>query len=249
MFSLSYRIMRIKSGILTGTLLLLLPLVVLASEEYIVKATVLNVRSGPGTEYNVVFQLRQGEIINLVNTQNSNWYKIETDTGTGFVAARYVTPITDNGNLPLNNFQLMGLIIGVTTILLIFLLRGNALKNFGGFIVLSISLFHILFGWWGSAFIAIIGIDFTVDGELFMVTSVLNFILFWIIAILSVIGFFKNVGVAIILLSVISLILYVLPGSILGIILTSLALLGGVLVTIGYSQIRKKYRLKQTAIN
>lgn len=54
-----------------------------------VKVDFLNVRSGCGTEYPVVYVLTQGKKINLLE-KNGNWYKVTAGGKTGWVSANYV---------------------------------------------------------------------------------------------------------------------------------------------------------------
>lgn len=55
-----------------------------------VKADVLNVRSGPGTNYTMVGSLRYGATATVVST-SGDWVKIQFNGGTGYVHKDYVT--------------------------------------------------------------------------------------------------------------------------------------------------------------
>ena len=54
-----------------------------------VTASVLNVRKGAGTNYNVIGQLKQGEKVRLAN-KVGNWWSIYYGTNGGFVSADYI---------------------------------------------------------------------------------------------------------------------------------------------------------------
>jgi hypothetical protein len=64
-----------------------------------VATKVLNVRSGPGTNYGKVKQAKEGERLNVVGrTEASDWLKIVTGDGQeGWVAAEFVTVNADLG--------------------------------------------------------------------------------------------------------------------------------------------------------
>jgi len=220
-------------SILLSLLLTVAPCLTNASDKYEVTATKLNVRSGPGIKYQVVGQLEKGEIISVVDRTSSYWYKLETNKGIGYVSASYVMEVNDS----LSNLQLVGIILGVSFIGFTLLLRRSALKSFGSLIVLLIALMHILFGWWGTAFITFLGSEAEAAASS-MGVSIINFFLSWVLGILAVVGFFKNVGAGIITISIIVLLLYVVSNSFIGVILAIGALFGGILVSVGYSQIR-----------
>jgi len=69
--------------------------------------------------------------------------------------------------------------------------------------------------------------------------SFFTYILALVVGILSIIGFFKNVGIGIIVLSAIIALIDFSTGAIPGGIMASMALFGGILITIGYSQIKQ----------
>ena len=54
-----------------------------------VVASVLNVRSGPGTAYRVIGQLTNGQIVEIISTANG-WHKIRYGTREGFVSEDYI---------------------------------------------------------------------------------------------------------------------------------------------------------------
>ncbi len=58
------------------------------SEGYVL-ASALNVRSGPGTNYNILGKLYSGDLVEIVGSTNG-WYKIDYNGGTGYVSAGYI---------------------------------------------------------------------------------------------------------------------------------------------------------------
>jgi uncharacterized protein YvpB len=61
-----------------------------ASSSYIVDATSLNVRSGPGTNYERIGSLPQGSSIQVIQRLDNGWYKITYKSQTGYVSGHYV---------------------------------------------------------------------------------------------------------------------------------------------------------------
>lgn len=60
-------------------------------EVFIVEANTLNVRSGPGTNYDIVHQLKQGQEIVITEVYNSTWYKIDLGFGDAYVYSKLIT--------------------------------------------------------------------------------------------------------------------------------------------------------------
>lgn len=60
----------------------------------VVVSSALNVRSGPGTSYDRVGQLRNGSTVKVLNVHNQGqWYEIEMNASTGFVHSSYIQKI------------------------------------------------------------------------------------------------------------------------------------------------------------
>ena len=55
-----------------------------------VSATVLNIRSGPGTSYSVVDTVENGEIVVILEKSTDDWYRINYDGSVGYVSSRYL---------------------------------------------------------------------------------------------------------------------------------------------------------------
>ncbi|MBR4893335.1 MAG: C40 family peptidase [Clostridia bacterium] len=61
-----------------------------------VNADVLNVRTGPGTNYGISTTVVYGTVVNITENINSEWSKIEYNGLTGYVASRYLNVRNDN---------------------------------------------------------------------------------------------------------------------------------------------------------
>ena len=62
--------------------------------KYVVTASELNFRSGPGTNYGVIKGLRRGTTVTYVGYK-SGWWLVETKDGRqGYVDRKYLTPVT-----------------------------------------------------------------------------------------------------------------------------------------------------------
>ncbi len=56
----------------------------------VVTASSLNVRSGPGTNYNVVGSLLNGTRVEILGTNSNGWHKISHNNSTGYVSGEYI---------------------------------------------------------------------------------------------------------------------------------------------------------------
>lgn len=63
-------------------------------ESGMIIATWLNVRTGPGVQYDRIAQLREGTQVEIIATEG-HWHQIRFDGGTGYVYAGYVGPAAD----------------------------------------------------------------------------------------------------------------------------------------------------------
>ncbi|PLT30039.1 SH3 domain-containing protein [Peribacillus deserti] len=62
-----------------------------AAPVYRVKATSLNVRTGPSTKYASIGSLKNGAVINVIRKESNGWYRINFNGKTGYVSGQYVT--------------------------------------------------------------------------------------------------------------------------------------------------------------
>ena len=58
----------------------------------------LNVRSGPGTQYQVVFQIEKGTIVDVLDAGEPDWWQIRYGGRIGWASAQYLVPI--QGDVP-----------------------------------------------------------------------------------------------------------------------------------------------------
>ena len=56
----------------------------------------LNVRSGPGTQYQVVFQVEKGTIVDVLDAGEPDWWQIRYGGRIGWASAQYLVPIQDS---------------------------------------------------------------------------------------------------------------------------------------------------------
>lgn len=83
-------VLRIALSMIAALLLALAaPASALAQSMY-VGASTLNVRSGPGQEFEAVGRLRRGAPV-AVSEQQDGWAKVEADAASGWVASRYLS--------------------------------------------------------------------------------------------------------------------------------------------------------------
>lgn len=104
--------MRIKQ-ILLAAILTVSSLISFAT-DYCIATTVLNVRTGEGTEYSVSFTLQKGEEVEVLS-KNGNWYRIKYLGESGYVHSKYLKysrTISDKG-LHIPQQTVLCLLIGV----------------------------------------------------------------------------------------------------------------------------------------
>ncbi|RFU65082.1 N-acetylmuramoyl-L-alanine amidase [Peribacillus glennii] len=70
-----------------------------------VNVDVLNMRSGQGTSYKVIYQLKKGQTVN-VTQQQDGWSKVTYGTRTGWVASKYLSHITWKGYVNASSLNL-----------------------------------------------------------------------------------------------------------------------------------------------
>lgn len=70
------------------------------SEQGVVNTDVLNVRSGPGTNYSIQTKVKRGTVLDLLE-QKGNWYKTKVNGREGWVSGDYITK-TSSGSEDVN---------------------------------------------------------------------------------------------------------------------------------------------------
>ncbi|PEB50556.1 peptidase P60 [Bacillus pseudomycoides] len=58
--------------------------------KYTVTADVLNVRSGAGTEHNIISKVKEGQVLQVIGQENG-WFKVNVNGQTGYVSGDFVT--------------------------------------------------------------------------------------------------------------------------------------------------------------
>ena len=66
------------------------PLAAYAEETSAKTTEYVNLRSGPGTNYDSKGVLAEGTSITVTDTSNSEWYAVKTAAGTGYIFSRYI---------------------------------------------------------------------------------------------------------------------------------------------------------------
>ena len=69
----------------------------IATGEVIDVQTILNVRKGPGTNYDSIGQLHQGDRVNII-AKNRLWYKIKNNSGYGYVYFKFIKIVSGDDN-------------------------------------------------------------------------------------------------------------------------------------------------------
>lgn len=72
-----------------------------------VKANILNIRSGPGTNYDVKGTVTDGSIVVILEKASDSWYSINYQGTTGYVSAEFITNV-----LTAENFNATGTVAG-----------------------------------------------------------------------------------------------------------------------------------------
>jgi len=216
---------------------------------YTVNASTLNVRDYPDKEGIKLFELNYGDRV-LVTENGGTWFKIEYKGKQGWVNNTYLIEdynqeLSDNSDneegskgITPNPFLLYTGIIGGILLVLALILKGNALKITGAIITILATVFYYMFGLLLNAFSIAL---FATSNSSFL-TSILatgfTYALSLVIFILSIVGFFKNTGIAIIVLSIIIIVINFLTGAIPGCIITIFSLFGGILIASGSAQLK-----------
>ncbi|EAQ49601.1 SH3 domain-containing protein [Leeuwenhoekiella blandensis] len=106
----------------------------LCQTEFIVNTELLNVRSGPSTDYEVVGQVKLNQKV-LEISKSGNWSKIQVDDLQGYVSAKYITAVDANSQSKDNEDgdTFIGWLIALGIIGYIIIKAKNFLSNlFGG---------------------------------------------------------------------------------------------------------------------
>lgn len=87
--------------------LLLISFITFSQTEFKVNTELLNVRSGAGTGYDVVGQIKFNEkIVEL--SKSGNWSEIKTEELQGFVSSKYLSPINHKSEIEKGDISIIG---------------------------------------------------------------------------------------------------------------------------------------------
>ena len=108
----------------------------LFATDYYTATTTLNVRSGAGTDYSILFSINAGDEIELIS-QDNDWYQIKYNGQPGYVSNKFLqfsrsANTTTNNDIEkseetMNTYIVVGVIIGV--VLLIIFLASSGKRN------------------------------------------------------------------------------------------------------------------------
>lgn len=65
----------------------------------------LNCRKKPSTEGERITGFSNGTIVEVLNDENPDWYKVKSGNVTGYCASKYLGPITDDTRAKVNQSQ------------------------------------------------------------------------------------------------------------------------------------------------
>ena len=88
--------MNIKKIIIATAILLMFSVSAIAANIGVVNTDVLNFRSGPGTGYTLLGQFVRGEMMQIVETVDSEWSKVNFNGRIGYVSTKYLSIREDN---------------------------------------------------------------------------------------------------------------------------------------------------------
>lgn len=81
----------LRTVFLSAVLCAVLPLSAAFAETATVNASDVNVRSGPGTEYEIIDCLARDTEVTVTDRSNGSWYAVSFDGQDGFMSSRYLT--------------------------------------------------------------------------------------------------------------------------------------------------------------
>lgn len=96
-------------------IMLLISLLLLFATDYYVATSDLNVRSGEGKTYSIVFTLQEGSEVEVLS-KNGNWYKIKYSKIIGYAHSSFLTPRTNTHHNIGMYFIFFLIIVGFITI-------------------------------------------------------------------------------------------------------------------------------------
>ena len=122
---------RLNFKLLSLFALLAISISVKASDLYKTTSN-LNIRSGPGTSYDSIDIIKEGDSVIVLENTNSNWVKIEYDGKIGYSSRMYLTKIETSKNIvnqQKHNYSIVGLLILAFTLSIILFLNELGKKH------------------------------------------------------------------------------------------------------------------------
>jgi len=100
--------------------------------DYYTATTTLNVRSGAGTSYSVLFSIDKGDEVELISKTN-NWYEIKYKERTGFASSKYLkfshtksdSAESDDSYSQFNNSDIVGISVVIGFILVVIFIASS----------------------------------------------------------------------------------------------------------------------------
>lgn len=102
---------------LFAILLILSPLLLVATDYY-VETTGLNVRSGPGKEYAILYTLQKGDKVEVIS-KSGKWCKIRYSNNIGYISSRYLRSSSNGNESNGSYFQFVLIIVTLIAVWLI----------------------------------------------------------------------------------------------------------------------------------
>ncbi|SRX76263.1 hypothetical protein AEQU3_03262 [Aequorivita antarctica] len=91
---------------------LLFSFLTFSQNEFIVNTELLNVRSGAGTKYDVVGQVKRNEKV-IEISKSGNWSEIKTDEFQGFVSSKYISSVNGKSDNEKEDSSIIGWLIAI----------------------------------------------------------------------------------------------------------------------------------------
>jgi N-acetylmuramoyl-L-alanine amidase len=97
------------------------------NETLVVSGSVVNIRSGPGTSYDITSKVYSGNILTALLLSSNNWYIVKIGSVTGWISGDYVKLVTADNTDSSGN-----IVVGINTDTVSETERGNVMTDRGG---------------------------------------------------------------------------------------------------------------------
>jgi len=218
----------------------------LIANDYKVTAKTLNIRDCPNTTCNKIGTLHKNDNVVLLNyVENDTWAQVEYMGQTGYVSSKYLkesysTPFDKSSA---NSDWLIFILASIVLfpIFLLLILQRNAKRVFGATLCLLSSLAFIFGGSILNMMVATSMANLTSSGTgsfaFAGLVTIVSYVFFITTAVLAIIGFFKNTGIALIVLSILLVVFGVASNGYVIVLLGGLSFMGGIGIITGIKQI------------